>query len=338
MTNDTTESCQQARPSSDGISCVCFARTLCLIVALLVMPSLSSAQAFTDGFEGTSINPFWTVEGYPAGAGSLTNSVARTGNQSLMLNAAEHAYHDFGAPQTGSISVWILGSQVCCGEGAGLQVYDPGYSKWTLLATGTGGSEIAAGYGVGSDQTYYHVPSSPSDWHHLEIHIDASGARTLLDGVTIANNPDITSFQAVELVIWGGGSSGTVYFDDFWTDASPVVHYGVCLLYDQTRAKKSGSTIPIKLQLCTATGEDVSSAGLTLHGVSITQDSTTVSGPIDDSGNANPDNDFRFDSSLGPTGGYIFNLSTLSLTTGTYRLNFTVSGDSTIYWAPFQVK
>lgn len=63
-----------------------------------------------------------------------------------------------------------------------------------------------------------------------------------------------------------------------------------------------------------------------------------VSGVVQDSGNANPDNDFRFDSSLGGTGGYIFNLSTVGLTTGTYKINFNVSGDPSLYSAPFQVK
>jgi len=115
-------------------------------------------------------------------------------------------------------------------------------------------------------------------------------------------------------------------------------HYNVCLLYDPTKAVKSGSTIPIKLQLCDATGNDLSSSGITLHAVSVTQVSSSISGDVQDSGNANPDNDFRFDSSLGSTGGYIFNLFTRGLTTGTYNLNFTVTGDTFVYAAPFQVK
>ena len=50
------------------------------------------------------------------------------------------------------------------------------------------------------------------------------------------------------------------------------------------------------------------------------------------------DNNFRFDPTLGSTGGYIFNLKTTGLTTGTYNLNFTVTGDSFGYAAQFQVK
>lgn len=110
------------------------------------------------------------------------------------------------------------------------------------------------------------------------------------------------------------------------------------LLYDPTKAAKSGSTIPIELQLCNGGGGNLSSPGIVVHAVSVTQISTSISGPVEDAGNANPDNDFRFDASLGGTGGYIFNLKTTGLPTGTYNLNFTVTGDSFIYAAPFQVK
>jgi probable HAF family extracellular repeat protein len=114
--------------------------------------------------------------------------------------------------------------------------------------------------------------------------------------------------------------------------------YGVCLLYDPDKAVKAGSTIPIKLQLCNNNGNNLSSPNTTVHAVGIAQVSNVVSGLVQDSGNANPDNDFRFDSSLGGTGGYIFNLSTVGLTTGTYKINFNVSGDPFLYSAPFQVK
>ena len=114
--------------------------------------------------------------------------------------------------------------------------------------------------------------------------------------------------------------------------------YHTCLLYDTSKVVPSGATDPIKLQLCDAAGDDLSASTITLHAISITRVSTSISGTVQDAGNANPDNDFRFDSTLGSTGGYIFNLSTKGLTTGSYNLNFTVSGDTSTYSAPFQVK
>jgi hypothetical protein len=132
-------------------------------------------------------------------------------------------------------------------------------------------------------------------------------------------------------------SNGPHIFDNFQVGpAGPLYHE--CLLYDSAKAVKSGATIPIKLQLCDANGNDLSSASVMLHAVSVTQTSTSDSSQVLDAGHANPDSDFRFDSTLGSTGGYVFNLKTTGLSTGTYILNFTVSGDSFTYAAPFQVK
>jgi hypothetical protein len=138
------------------------------------------------------------------------------------------------------------------------------------------------------------------------------------------------------------GPDGNLWFTEGNANQIVKAHigprYNVCLLYDPTRAVRAGSTVPMKLQLCNISGDDLSSSSITVHAISVTQTSTSISGPVQDSGNANPDNDFRFDSTLGGAGGYILNLSTVGLTTGTYNLNFTVTGDSAVYAAPFQVK
>jgi len=131
-----------------------------------------------------------------------------------------------------------------------------------------------------------------------------------------------------------GAKTFTVNASDNVGNASALsvsysVGYTVCLLYDDTRAAKSGSTIPIKFQLCDALGHDVSSAGVTVTALQVVMISTNASTTVDDAGNANPDSNFRFDPTLGPAGGYIFNLQTTGLSTGTYVLTFTVSGDPT---------
>lgn len=120
--------------------------------------------------------------------------------------------------------------------------------------------------------------------------------------------------------------------------ATPTHRYQVCLSYDQTRPVRSGATLAIKLLLCDDVGSDVSSSLMTLHATGIVLTSTSVAGDVQAPGNANPDNDFQFDPTLGSSGGYRFNLSTKGLTTGSYILNFVVTGDSHIYAAPFQVR
>ena len=114
------------------------------------------------------------------------------------------------------------------------------------------------------------------------------------------------------------------------------VEYGICPLYDQTRSVHSGATFPIKLQLCDINGNDLSSSAIVVHAVSVTAVSG-FSGTPDSPGNANPDNDFRFDPTLGSSGGYIFNLSTGGLTPGTYSLQFTAGSDPITHSVNFGV-
>lgn len=113
------------------------------------------------------------------------------------------------------------------------------------------------------------------------------------------------------------------------------VGFGVEVLFDQTKAHKSGSTVPIKIRLVDANGANISSAATVVHAVSVIQISSQASTNLDDSGNANPDFDFRYDESLA---GYIFNLKTTGYGTGIYQLNFTAGNSPTMNSVQFQVR
>lgn len=114
--------------------------------------------------------------------------------------------------------------------------------------------------------------------------------------------------------------------------------YNIRLLYDPTKANRIGSTIPVKIQVLNAlSGQNVSSSDLVVHALGVTKESEYAPGPVEDAGNANPDDDFRFNNFEG-AGGYIFNLKTTGLTTGTYVLVFKIGNDSFTYGARFQVK
>lgn len=137
-----------------------------------------------------------------------------------------------------------------------------------------------------------------------------------------------------------GSYSFTVNATDVAGNSSQqVVHYtvgyGVLALYDQTKAHKSGSTVPVKIRLIDANGNNVSSASTVVHAISVIQTSTMASTVLDDAGNANPDFNFRYDAGLN---GYIFNLKTRGYTTGSYVLNFVAGGGPTVYSVGFQVR
>jgi hypothetical protein len=113
------------------------------------------------------------------------------------------------------------------------------------------------------------------------------------------------------------------------------VGYKAVPLYDQTKYARSGSTIPIKLQLVDYNGVNVSSAGIVVNAVSVTLSGAATSTTPEDSGNANPDNNFRYDAA---SNSYIYNLSTKGLAAGLYTLSFTAGSDPTPHTVSFQVK
>jgi hypothetical protein len=160
---------------------------------------------------------------------------------------------------------------------------------------------------------------------------------TGVGGLNVTLTPTYTNNTAVGIATasasYGGdtnhtGSSGSNTF---------TIAYKTCLLYDPTKSYKAGSTAPLKFYLCDASGNDVSNSAIVVQATSLSKVDNTASGVLEDSGYANsPENNFRYDATLGPTGGYIFNLSTKSpspalgqknaLSTGTWKLSLTVNG------------
>jgi hypothetical protein len=152
-----------------------------------------------------------------------------------------------------------------------------------------------------------------------------------LNNISVLDNGDVR-------MVWMANDGAAGDQDIHATTFTPVPHqvsYHICPLYDQNVAKKSGSTYPIKLQLCDASGNNLSSPSIAVHAVSVTRISTDTPATLDDTGSANPDFDFRYDASLA---GYIFNLSTTGYATGTYSLNFTAGSDPALHSALFAVK
>jgi Nidogen-like len=113
------------------------------------------------------------------------------------------------------------------------------------------------------------------------------------------------------------------------------VGFAVCALYDQTKAHKAGSTVPIKLQLCDANRINQSTAGIVVNSAGLTKVDSSASVVVDTIISTTSDRDFRYDASLG---GYIYNLKTTGLSTGTWALTFTTTGDRVSHTVFFDVR
>jgi hypothetical protein len=187
--------------------------------------SAGASQTITlpfDGFEGASIDPFWTVTG--PGSTSVSNAVAHSGSQSLKLTAsptfsyAAQAWHDFGLQVSGSVSVWIQGQQLCCGSAMGLQIQND-LTSWLAVLQQSGNNNCNSCFVArvnGSPEVDYTFTASPSDWHLFEISTSPSGITFKFDGATIFTHPSVTSFRIVNMAVWAG-PGGTAFADDFST-------------------------------------------------------------------------------------------------------------------------
>jgi hypothetical protein len=114
-----------------------------------------------------------------------------------------------------------------------------------------------------------------------------------------------------------------------------TVQYGLSVLSDQTKVHRIGSTVPLRVALTDQSGQNVSSPAIALLATSLVQVSTQTSGVLDDPGNANADNTFRYDATAGS---YIYNVATGGLATGVWELRFVAGTDPTVHAAQFQVR
>jgi hypothetical protein len=130
---------------------------------------------------------------------------------------------------------------------------------------------------------------------------------------------------------------GTTEYEPATGTAFITIAYEARTLTDLSRAFRAGRAIPIKLMLVDAAGNNVSSAGVSVAAVRLERveaDGTRTEVAPEDTGDANPDNLFRYDADLG---GYIFNLSTRGLGAGEYEFTWTADGDPTEHHLGFRL-
>ena len=149
---------------------------------------------------------------------------------------------------------------------------------------------------------------------------------TVANGSAIDTTPGTHVFSVSSTDVAGNTTTASVTYS---------VAYRICLQYDPLKALPRTGTVPIKLQLCDASGNNLSSAAITL--VAVYQDNPGQLPSPNFQGSSNTGYEFRFGS-----GSYIYNLDPNqppALGIGTHTLYFVVKGTAApVYAAPFTLK
>jgi hypothetical protein len=163
--------------------------------------------------------------------------------------------------------------------------------------------------------------------------VGADGVTSLDGGLSFSTSATATDQVGSYAVVPGGLTSNN--YTIIYVPGALTVTYNVCLGSDDSKAHKSGSTIPIKLSICSASGISAGSPSVIVHATELVRVSGAAAGDVEDTVEANPDADFRL---VGPSSSYMFNFKTTGLTTGTYNLIFSVTRDPQLHGVKFQIR
>jgi hypothetical protein len=165
--------------------------------------------------------------------------------------------------------------------------------------------------------------------------VDVYDGATKLGSGTLSTQAGVTTATFTTSALALGSHAITATYNTDGTFASStasaltqLVGYGTKLLYKPPMSGKAGSSVPVKIALVNAAGQNVSSSSLAVQAlcVVVTGAATTCSGtPPISYGAGTP---FTYLASLAPGGGYQFNVKTTGLSSGpTYQLLFRAGGE-----------
>ena len=187
------------------------------------------AASFSDGFEAMALDPFWTPIAINGSVGFSTTRF-HSGAKSLELSTTNVAankdvqiYHQFPAPDFGTVSVWVYdayadelsanylhlrAANTALGTNADLytQDYDLGPSN--------GGNYYYETFG-GLNQTS--SVDRTKNWHLFEIVSSPSLLKLSIDGTVVHSGPSGTPFDRIILEVHAPGfrPGVAIQFDDF---------------------------------------------------------------------------------------------------------------------------
>jgi hypothetical protein len=196
------------------------------------------AGSFSDSFEGSSFNPYWTIT-QQYGTVTLSTAEAHSGSQSAAFSSTYGGQremlltHTYTSENQGDVSVWFYdaapGQETLYEKlyaydtvsgwiaDIGTQDFDAYCYAVDFYNPGLGLSEGPnANCGIYPQLSTTDV-SRTLGWHQLAIDYGPGGTSFLIDGNTVFTAPGSYTFDAVELDVSGPDwrPNTTAYFDDF---------------------------------------------------------------------------------------------------------------------------
>lgn len=193
---------------------------------------LAHADVFTDGFEGSTLDPYWSTR---EESGSITLSSSgqvHSGTQAAQFNSTYNTgekdirlIHDYGQPMYGRVSVWLYDTGADVSSSNYLKLYLFDSEDNSLGGLGTADFDLGPGnggeYQAGLPGTPGHTePDRTQGWHLFEIEMLPDSATIWIDGTEVAAKSTGLSFQTLHLAMLGPTwrPAWVSYWDDFEAD------------------------------------------------------------------------------------------------------------------------
>jgi len=227
---------------------------------LVQNPVVFAQISFSDSFEGTTIDPFWTVT-QQYGTVTLSSDQAHSGSQSVKMSSIGggqremHLSHTFPAVGKGIVSVWLYDTTPGMNTlYASLGVFN------SALPYGTPGMgfQIAV---MDWDPYWYHAAAwgigevtvaRTLGWHKFKVVYNPGDAQFFIDGMLVASFPGDYVFDHLDLSVFGPSwrPDATFYFDDFYVQwAPPVVTATIDIDPDTLNLKSNGEFVTAYIEL-----------------------------------------------------------------------------------------
>ncbi len=213
--------------------------TACLASAS-VGPALASTVVFSDDFEGSSLNPFWSTlqTTPPTGFITFPSTVqAHSGSQSVQFNTQSTPnekdvglLHNFSSLGYGQASVWVYdtGANVSSSNYLTFYLYNQTTGVGAVLNTrdydlgpGNGGEY---GYDLPDGSNHFTTIDRTLAWHQWSISSLPGSLTLAVDGTTVYSGNAGMAFDSVKMEMFAPGfrPNWVSYWDDFSVSFTPL--------------------------------------------------------------------------------------------------------------------